>query len=173
MNKKDLAPLEKSLLFLHVKELKSSAEKLGIAVAGNKGAMIEAIVHYVRTGKELPGLQIPKNSCALRGQVYKLSADARMLKGAYKNDLKTRLFFKSLIGEHFHFTAFGVDWIEECWLKGLPPTYQEFATMWQAEYERRKKVPATPKKEWAYINFVKALLKEQPTASSFYSKSLG
>jgi hypothetical protein len=46
-----------------------------------------------------------------------------------------------------------------------PPTYQEFADMWQAEYKRRKEIPATPKEEWAYINYVQQYLKKHPTST--------
>ena len=94
-----------------------------------------------------------------------LDKETLMLKGAYKNDLKTRLFFKQLIGEYFHFTAFGIDWLNDRWMEGKPPTYQEFAEMWHKEYEKRKKTPVPPKEEWAYINFVQNSLSISPTAS--------
>lgn len=62
------------------------------------------------------------------------------------------MFLKKLIGDYFHFTAFGVDWVDERWMDGNPPTYQEFVDMWRAEYKRRQETPANPKEEWAYIN---------------------
>jgi hypothetical protein len=68
-----------------------------------------------------------------------------------KNNLST-------LGDHFHFTAFGIDWLEEKWTQGLPPTYLEYANMWQEEYQFRKANGATPKEEWAYINFVQRYL---------------
>jgi hypothetical protein len=77
-----------------------------------------------------------------------------MLKGSYKNDVRTRAFFKLLIGPHFHFTAFGIDWLNERWQAGNPPTYQEFANYWVSEVEKRKDKRPEPKKEWAYINFL-------------------
>jgi hypothetical protein len=91
--------------------------------------------------------------------IYPLSENGLMLKGAYKNDLKNRLFFKRLIGEYFHFTAFGIDWLNEQWLKGTPPTYLDFARMWKSEYEKRQAISASPKEEWAYINFVQSILR--------------
>ena len=87
-----------------------------------------------------------------------------MLAGAYKNDLKTRLFFKELVGPHFHFTAYGIDWLEEHWYKGKPPTYNEFAVFWQKEHERRVHKPETPKKEWAYLNFLQHYKEKNPDA---------
>jgi hypothetical protein len=88
-----------------------------------------------------------------------------MLKGGYKNDLKTRIFFREIIGQHFHFTAFGIDWLESRWMDGNPPTYQEFADMWSKEYEFRTAYGSAPKAEWAYINFVKMHSNENPNAS--------
>ena len=88
-----------------------------------------------------------------------------ILKGSYKNDLKTRLFFKSIIGDHFHFTAFGIDWINARWFAGNPPTYQEFADMWITESEKRVLEGSVPKKEWAYINFTQKFIAQVPNAS--------
>ncbi len=69
-----------------------------------------------------------------------------ILKGSYKNDLKTRLFFKNIVGDHFHFTAFGIDWINEKWMEGNPPTYRDYATMWQSEVDRRKNMDQRQRK---------------------------
>jgi hypothetical protein len=79
--------------------------------------------------------------------------------------LATRNFFKQLIGSHFHFTAQGIDWLREQWLKGTPPTYADFAREWQAEYERNKTQKRAPKQEWAYIRFVQEYMHLYPQAS--------
>ena len=60
---------------------------------------------------------------------------------------------------------YGLDWLHERWMEGNPPTYQEFATMWQTEHVRRKQHPGAPKEEWAYINFVQNLKQTRPSAS--------
>lgn len=163
MNK--LIELEKSLLFLHVKELREIACDLSIVDKGNKKNIIFRICHFLLTGEKLTLPKFPKESCAQRGKIYPISKDGLMLKGVYKNDLKNRLFFKGLIGPHFHFTAFGIDWLNERWLKGDPPTYLEFVKIWENEYEKRKVISASPKEEWAYINFVQNFLKYNPLAS--------
>lgn len=159
-----LPELKKSLLFLHVKELREIANQLSLIDKGNKKTIIFRICHFLQTGEKLMMPKFPKNSCAQKGKVYPTSEDGLMLKGAYKNDLQNRLFFKTLIGPYFHFTAFGIDWLNERWLNGNPPTYLEFAKMWKDEYERRKIFSASPKEEWAYINFVQNFLKHTPTA---------
>jgi hypothetical protein len=157
--------LKQSLIFLHVEELKTIALKISLSDKGKKWQIIARIIHFIETGEKQKLPTIPKVSCAVRGTDYQLNRNAPILKGAYKNDLKTRLFFKKLIGDYFHFTAFGIDWINERWMDSNPPTYQEFADMWQAEYKRRKEIPATPKEEWAYINYVQQYLKKHPTST--------
>lgn len=154
--------LKISLNFLHVSELKGVCNKLQLLEKSKKGELIFRIIKFLETGEKLVNLTFPKISCAKPSQIYELTEDALMLKGAYKNDLKTRLFFKKLIGEHFHFTAFGIDWLNERWMEGNPPTYKEFAIMWQEEMIRRKSSPAEPKTEWAYINFLQDFYEKYP-----------
>ncbi|MBS0628146.1 MAG: hypothetical protein JSS09_08050 [Verrucomicrobia bacterium] len=127
--------------------------------------LILRILHFLQTGKKLAVPKFPENSCAKRGQIHSLHPSALMLKGSYKNDLEARVFFKKMIGDHFHFTAFGIDWLNERWLDGNPPTYYEFSQMWQEEYKKRKNRPAAPKEEWAYINFVQKFLQNSSEIS--------
>ena len=58
-----------------------------------------------------------------------------------------------------------IDWLNECWEKGKPSTYREFADMWQKEYIERKSKKAAPKEEWAYISFVQKFLNCFPDSS--------
>lgn len=156
--------LKKSLNFLHVAELKDICAKLKLLEKGKKGELILRIIRFIETGEKLVNITFPKISSAKPGIAYELTEDALMLKGVYKNDLKTRLFFKKLIGEHFHFTAFGIDWLNDRWMNGNPPTYEEFANMWSEEKERRKISSAEPKEEWAYINFLQDYYKKNPSS---------
>lgn len=155
----DFNKLRASLCYLYVDELKIYCNKLHLCIKGKKLALINRIIYFLRTGEKTNLPKYPSNSL---GKSNTLNLDALMLKGAYKNDLKTRLFFKSIIGQHFHFTAFGIDWLEDRWMEGNPPTYKEFTDMWNREYEFRKMNKVLPKEEWAYINFVKRYLDENP-----------
>ncbi len=146
-------------------ELKDLSRLLALVDKGAKMAMIMRIIHFLHTGQKLITPKIPDASLAKRGEIYSLSPTTLMLKGSYKNDLKTRLFFKRLVGDHFHFTAFGIDWLNDRWMEGKPPTYHEFAKMWQEEYKKRQSMPVAPKEEWAYINFVQTFIKSSPQAS--------
>lgn len=165
MEDQQMIALKESLMFLRVDELKDIAFRLSLVDKGNKMAIIMRILHFLETGHKLITPKFPEKSYSKRGMVYLLGKNELMLKGAYKNDSKTRIFFKKLIGDHFHFTAFGIDWLNERWMEGDPPTYQEFAQMWQEEQQKRKEMPVAPKEEWAYINFVQNFLLNSPAAT--------
>lgn len=144
--------------FLHVSELRSLAEACHLSKKGGKRFLIERILHFLKTGEKQELPSYPAVSLAKGSLEEPITAKSQMLRGRYKNDLKNRLFFKKLIGPHFHFTAFGIDWLEDRWLKGQPPTYQEYAEMWTQEMAFRKTKGSLPKDEWAYIRFVKNYL---------------
>lgn len=158
--------LKEILSYLHVDELKLQLEQLDLSSKGfNKNELIQRLVHYAITGKELLPVEIPAISRASWGVPNVLDPKTLMLFCSYKNDLETRNFFKKLIGNHFHFTAQGIDWLRERWLEGNPPTYADFANEWQAEYERNKQQKRPPKQEWAYIRFVQEYMQRFPNAS--------
>lgn len=165
LNNNDLQLLNESLHYLKMIELKHLCKRYNLSTEGNKVVLIERIVKFFQTGEEATAPEIPFQSKAQKGKIYPITAHGLMLHGAYKNDLKTREFFKKLIGNYFHFTAFGIDWLNERWLAGNPPTYAEFAEYWKKEYASRQSKKPAPKKEWAYINFTQRILKQHPTAS--------
>ncbi len=161
----DFEELQEWLSYMHVAELKDELKALNLSTkAFNKKELIERLVHYAKTGKELPHKQIPEISKA-KSKTTKLEPQSLILYGTYKNDLATRQFFKKIIGDHFHFTASGIDWLREKWLLGNPPTYAEFAKEWQTEYERNKIHKKAPKQEWAFIRFSQKFIKENPNTS--------
>jgi hypothetical protein len=147
-------------------ELQEMCTLLYLPHAGIKSQLIERIMTFIQTGTILQPPRIPDASRAKAHPAQALHPKALMLYGSYKNDAKTRAFFKQLIGPHFHFTAFGIDWLNDRWMQGKPPTYQEFADYWSAENDRRKKHPEEPKQEWRYIRFVQAMNAAHPGASS-------
>lgn len=164
LSKKDKENLFDALYYMKMPEIKAICQKYSISAAGKKGIVLERIKHYLATGQVMLPSIIPTASKAKFGKKYPLAENTQILMGAYKNDLATRNFFKKIIGEHFHFTAYGQDWILKCWQAGKPPTYSQFAKFWQKEYLLRKKSEATPKKEWAYLNFMKKYQKKNPKA---------
>lgn len=162
----ELIELREGLSHMHISELKKELMRLNLSPkAHNKQELIDRLVHYASTGKELKVREFPPCSKAIKSVHYPLHASTLMMYGNYKNDLATRLFFKKLIGDHFHFTAQGIDWLRERWLAGTPPTYGDFATMWQKEYQETldKKRPA--KQEWAYIRCTQEYKEKNPNCS--------
>jgi hypothetical protein len=157
--------LEQALHYMKMGELKAVCEKLKIPSNDKKAVLIRSIMSFIQTGAIKKTPAIPAGSKAQKGVSYPLHPKTLILDGAYRNDLKTRLFFKQLIGPHFHFTAFGQDWIRSRWQAGDPPTYAEFAKFWQEEHLRREKGRTVLKKEWAYLNFIRKFTDEHPEAS--------
>lgn len=162
LTKKEKETLFDALNYLKMAEIKTFCQKHSIPVSGKKGEILDRIKQYLMTGKIKLPTKIPEISKAKSEKIYPLASDTKILKGSYKNDTLTRNFFKNIIGEHFHFTSFGQDWILKQWQAGKPPTYAQFAKFWQKEYVLRKNSEANPKKEWAYLNFVKRFQKEHP-----------
>lgn len=165
LSDQELQELFHALHFMNMKELRSFCKTHDIPSIEKKAELIKKIMHFVKTGKILPVNELPAASIAKKGTLYPLTPNTKIMSGAFVNDLRTRNFFKQLIGNHFHYTAFGIDWIEERWFAGNPPTYQEFADMWQREHERRKTIKAQPKKEWALLNFMQQYQAKYPNAS--------
>jgi hypothetical protein len=165
MNSAELVQIEVYLYYFHVHELKEVCDQFQLSSSGKKKDLILRLLSYFKSGKKQELMDFPDSSRAQKGGEYPLQPKTKILMGAYKNDLNTRMFFKKQIGDHFHFTAFGIDWINERWAKGDPPTYQEFASFWEKEYQSRKIRKATPKKEWAYLNFIQRYSKEHPEFS--------
>jgi len=158
--------LKHALLYLNLAELKETCEQLNIPAAGEKMALIDRIITYVKKKKSIPPNQFPTISHAQKGVVYPLTPKGLILYGDYKNDLRTRLFMKELVGEHFNFTSYGNDWIKEQWYAGSRPTYANYAQYWQNEYMKRQVKAVAPKPELAYINFIQSYLAKKPKSSN-------
>ena len=157
--------LRAAILYLNMQELKNICVHYNLAHKGDKIELIERIITYTTTGKITAEKQIPAISKAQPKMNYPLAAQTLILAGSFKNDLKTRMFLKSLIGQHFAYTAYGIDWIKQQWMQETPPTYAQFAAYWQSEYLARKNDKAPLKPQWAYLNFLDRYQKEYPTAS--------
>jgi hypothetical protein len=142
MNQEEMAySLENCIYYMKVHELREVCISLGLSETGTKVFLIKKILLFVETGKKIRDIEYPSISIYNKKNKKLLEPfeNFLMLKGEYKNDLKNRNFFKKTIGLHFHYTAFGIDWLEERWICGKPPTYREFSEMWQREYLLRQK----------------------------------
>ncbi|MCL4229341.1 hypothetical protein KJZ61_01475 [Candidatus Dependentiae bacterium] len=157
--------LHDALYYMKMNELRKACLILSLPHAGKKIELINRIMTFIQTGNIRLLPVVPEQSKAKNYPTQPLRPDSLMLYGAYRNDAKTRAFFKQLIGPHFHFTAFGIDWLNEQWLKAKPPTYREFAHYWTTETENRKRAKPQPKDEWMFINFVQHMNRECPSIS--------
>jgi len=160
----DLVMLEHSIFFLKVGELKKLCERFDLPFNATKKILINRILIFLKTGSRIKEREIPENVKG-KGRVLPLVPSMKIMFGSYKNDLVTRVFMKKLVGDHFHFTAFGIDWIRDEWLAGKIPTYGEFAKLWKKEYECRKNTKNEPKKEWALTCFALDFRQKHPKAT--------
>ena len=165
LSEKEQSKLKDALHYMKMLELRKACLILSLPEKGKKALLIERILTFIKNGTVMPVPQVPAVSLAKNHSLQPLAPQSLMLYGGYKNDLKTRNFFKKLIGEHFHFTAYGIDWLNERWLEGNPPTYQEFADFWSRETAQRKKENKKPKDEWMFIRFMQKMEKDEPMAS--------
>src|SRR5579862_7586397 len=103
LSKKDITILEDALYYMNMQELRQACEDLKLPPVGKKRDLIHRLLTFIQTGKIVKIKPIPDVSCAQKDREYPLIAKTLILHGAYKNDLKTRNFFKMLIGDYFHF----------------------------------------------------------------------
>ena len=163
LNETELTELKEALHFMNMEELKKVCQILKLSFQGQKIDKIDRILAFLKTGTVSKPSPLPPISQAQKNVTYPLVPETLILSGSYKNDPITRGFMKGLVGDHFHFIAFGQEWIKQRWRQGKPPTYSEFAIFWQGEYVARQNKKASPKKEWAYLNFVQKYCQEHQT----------
>lgn len=160
--KKNLTQLESSIYFLKVGELKKIIQILNLNFSGNKPNMIRRIIAWYENKEENFKTEKPVT------QIISPIANPKthLMKGIYKNNAESRTIFQSLIGPHFHFTVFGLDWLNQQWNLGISPTFQEFAKFWQEEFEKRKIKKAPLKDEWMFLRFQKEFKEKHPNATN-------
>jgi hypothetical protein len=112
-------------------ELASFARRLGLPARGPKPELV------VRVERRLRGLvnapeRPRKRASGPRDSDSPLRRSTPVIN--YKSDEKTRAFFKSQIGPHFHFTYH----LNQYRLARKSLTYGDLVEEWSAEYERRR-----------------------------------
>jgi hypothetical protein len=82
---------------------------------------------------------------------------------AFKSDAVTRAFFKSVIGEHFHFTAHMQAYRRAKMQAGEPLTYGDLAREWLAERRRRAEpgYRSAIAPTWQYNRFVRDFMADR------------
>ena len=128
--------LTEAIYFLKIDELKEIAGMLDVPPKGKKGDILNQIFAVFGIASDdfsvidvftLPA-QHPSDA----------SPATHIMPQHYTNGKAARALFKDLIGPHFTFTGYGMEWIKACWAADIYPSYEAFAEFWRNETERRK-----------------------------------
>ena len=139
LNKTDLKRLESAIYFLKVTELKQICEKFNQCNRGSKQDLINTLLAYARGDKNYStNKQLSEAEKTLRANADRYDSSVYIVPGVYTNNKVSRTVLIDLIGRHFTFTSYGMNWIKAQWHSGHCPSYLEFADYWQAEYQKRK-----------------------------------
>jgi hypothetical protein len=138
-------------------ELAQFCHQLGIPASGRKLEILRRIEVYLRSGKVLRPERIvlgaTNNHSASQADAcnQKLTLASPVVN--FKSDQRTREFFTSVIGPHFHFTAH-----LNQFMRGRDDlTYGDLVKEWLAERERRKDKSYKPRimKSCEYNQFIR------------------
>lgn len=137
MKAADKKKLKEAIYFLKVEELKQLIVQLNLGKpTGRKNDLIVTILSHFKIKAQdhtvLGDYKLPNKHKA------NVTSETHIIPGKYTNGKKSREIFKELIGEHFHFTVYGMEWIKKCWEAEIYPSYNEFSQFWESEYHRRK-----------------------------------
>jgi hypothetical protein len=137
----------------------------GLATSGQKLDVVARIEAFLETGR----CDVRERSARARGRSAvtmrcgPITLDT-VVGDDFKCDAETRAFFKSVIGEHFHFTAHLQQFRREQQLKSVRLTYGDLVREWMAEHERRKdpNYKSRIARSWEYNQFVRDFMADKP-----------
>eukprot|EP00392_Amoebophrya_sp_AT5.2_P006986 g6998.t1 len=158
--------LETALYYLHVPELREVCSgTLKILDKGAKNLLVQRVVaylrHYPREKPVLASLRsFPPEAGRRAGEdagpsdrFQPTRVENLMAHKVYKNDARHREFFVRQIGPQFHFTAAGIEWLNERWLQGVRPTFQEYIEYWKETNEELKNSGKKPSAGFQTLQF--------------------
>ncbi|MCK5475273.1 MAG: cytoplasmic protein [Candidatus Pacebacteria bacterium] len=136
-------------------ELVSFCREIGISCSGGKIEITGRIVEYLKTGK------IENKKRKIKKCIQRMPKNINdIIPDNYSSSQLFREYFRSIIGQHFHFTAYMATY-----MKDRPEiTFKEYADEWQAEYERRKNKNYHSKimKSCEYNQYTRDFFKDNP-----------
>jgi len=150
--------------YWYLNELVAFCRQHGLATSGQKLDLVARIEGYLRGERdaETHSERTRKRSAAaIRSGPITLDT---AVTDDYKCDAETRVFFKSMIGKHFHFTAHLQQFRREQQRMGVRLTYGDLVREWVAEYERRKdpNYRSSIARSWEYNQFVRDFMGDKP-----------
>jgi len=140
-------------------ELVAFCRGININSSGRKIDIANRIEKYLKTG------EIEKKNANKRRKIKKGIQKVpkninEVILDNYTSSQLFREYFKSIIGQHFRFTAYMMKYIKN----HQEITFKEYADEWQAEYERRKNKNYRPKimKSCEYNQYMRDFFKDNP-----------
>ncbi len=114
-----------------------------------KGVILNRIRHYLRTGKILPTTCFPLSVICFNKPRATIKATDRLCYGQYDKTNEAMIgLLKKLTGGRFKNGAIARIVAREFWMKGIAPTYEEYAAAWLKANEDHKR----PNPEWAFLS---------------------
>jgi len=142
-------------------ELVAFCRKNGLKTTGQKLEIKARIEHFLKTGKPIQESSIKNNKQTKNiEQALPKSIDEEIPSNYTSSELY-RKYFKSVIGPHFHFTAYMMKYMKE----HPKMTFKNYVNEWLAEYERRKDKSYKPKimKSCEYNQYIRDFFSDNPT----------
>lgn len=140
-------------------ELVDFCRGIGINRSGGKIDIANRINEYLRTGKieSKNPIKGGKNKKGIQKTPENIN---EVIPDNYTSSQLFREYFESIIGQHFHFTAYMAKYIKDH--SGI--TSKEYINEWCAEYERRKNKNYKPKimKSCEYNQYIRDFFKDNP-----------
>ncbi len=138
MTDTDRRALCTSIYYLKVEELGQICAALTVSPRGAKGTLAKRILNAVGVADEDGRAISTGRETRFSRYTGELDPETHILPGHYTNGPKMRAKLRTMIGDHFSFTNYGMEWIRERWLEESYPSFTEFASFWQGEYNRRR-----------------------------------
>ncbi|MCD4670004.1 MAG: SAP domain-containing protein [Actinomycetia bacterium] len=140
-------------------ELVTFCREIGINNSGGKIDIADKIAGYLKTGK-IESKNTGKDKKIKKG-IQKIPESINdVIPDNYSSSQLFREYFESIIGQHFHFTAYMAKYIKNH--SGI--TFKEYINEWCAEYERRKNKNYKPEimKSCEYNQYIRDFFKDNP-----------
>lgn len=156
-----MAPKALDMYYWYMQELLVYCRERGLPTQGHKHEIIERVRQHLRGGP----IAVPR--APARAKTGSSPATPReitretLIGPDYSCDARTRVFFESVIGPHFHFSAHLQRF--RCANTHLPLSYGNLAHEWIAEHERRKDKSYTSAlmHTWEYNRFVRDYMRDK------------
>lgn len=140
-------------------ELVSFCKEIGINSSDGKIDIADRISRYLKTGKIEN--KNPNKDRKIKKSIQKTPENINeIIPDNYTSSQLFREYFESIIGQHFHFTAYMAKYIKDH--SGI--TFKEYINEWCAEYERKKNKNYKPEimKSCEYNQYIRDFFKDNP-----------